>query len=206
MQIWVTLFKITLCYQLKDIVQNHQSHWEPKNWEMGVIREVRNTHGHFTVYLVRLCSLQRSNWIITGKSLLLQYPHIFPLIDKILLYTRNKSARELREYIFYFILVRNMFFSFQSKQEKCCAVLKCRLSGPPFQGKLWLLHADCPTECGLWAECCSLLAGEILKYCRVMAINVAAASISALSLKLQKAKEWKVSSCQNPDFHPSNTA
>ena len=153
-----------------------------------------------------LCYLLRNNWIITGKSLLLQYSHIFPLIDIILLYTHNESARELREYIFYFILVKNMLFSFQSKQEKWCAVLKCRLSVPSFQGKLWLLQAGSLTECVLLGECCSLLAAEILKHCRVISINVAIASTSALSLKTQNAKEWEGFSCQMPDFHPSNTA
>ena len=117
LQIWATLFKVTLCYQLKDIVQNHQSHWEPKNWEMGVIREVRNTHGHFTVYLVRLCSLQRSNWIITGKSLLLQYPHIFPLIDIILL-TSIRSQQVNSENIFSISSCSRTCFSVFSQSKK----------------------------------------------------------------------------------------
>ena len=121
-------------------------------------------------------------------------------------YTHKKSASELREHIFYFILFTNMFFSYQSKQEKCCAVLKCRLSGPSCHGKLWCIQAGSPTECGLSTECCSLLSEEILKHCRVMAINVATASISALSLKSQKAKEREGFSCQSPEFHPSNTA
>ena len=135
LQIWATLFKVTLCYQLKDIVQNHQSHWEPKNWEMGVIREVRNTHGHFTVYLVRLCSLQRSNWIITGKSLLLQYTHIFPFIDIILL-TPIRSQQVNSENIFSISSYSRTCFSvFSQRKKKCCAILKCLLSGPSCQGK-----------------------------------------------------------------------
>ena len=68
------------------------------------------------------------------------------------------------------------------------------------------IQAGMPTECGLSTECCSLLSEEILKHCRIMAINVVTASISALRLKSQKAKEWEGSSCQSPEFHPSNTA
>ena len=49
MQILVTLFKVTLCFQLKDIVHNNHNPLRTKNWEMGVIREVRNTHEHFIV-------------------------------------------------------------------------------------------------------------------------------------------------------------